>query len=1132
MSVSKRARSSSWQGNSRSAPELCCGRPIVAGSYKTPQVPNSQTGAVPNTATQLADPTVALVASWLQQATTRETPGDRRSMKQLHGLVADPDGVLFAMRFVDRVLRSDSDRVAAGQLAAVIATTPLPAFLSPIDRAMLRAGSRLAPLLPRIVMPMARRRMRSLVGHLVAPAEPTKLAAHLRGRRGAGFALNVNLLGEAVLGEREAQRRLDELLALVDQPDVDYVSVKISAVASQLNHWARDDSLERVTDRLRILIDRAVAADPPTFVNLDMEEYHDLELTLQAFMTVLGDPAYASVDAGIVLQAYLPDAFPALQRLTSWANARHGDGGGLVKVRLVKGANLAMESVDAAIHGWEKAPYDSKVETDANYKRCVDWLLHRDRMTGVRLGLASHNLFDVAWTHLLAEARGVSDRVQFEMLQGMAPSHAATVADTTSGLSSMLLYTPAVKSDDFDVAISYLFRRLEENASADNFLRHLFELRPGSVEFNLQASAFRESLALRTDVAVGSRRTQNREAPAEPAYGIGEPFRNEPETDPTLLENQRWIARLAASRPSAVNAATVESVAEVERCLGVARAASLRWAAISTTERQRVLHRVGDQLAQSRGELITTMMHEANKTLAEADGEVAEAIDFARWYGDRAPELDTVFAARFTPFGVVAVVPPWNFPVAIPAGGALASLAAGNSVILKPAPETPRCAEIVAEACWAAGVPPEVLQFVPTQENDAGRALITGVDAVVLTGSAETADLFRSWKPQMRLFAETSGKNALIITPNADIDLAVADLVQSAFGHSGQKCSAASLAILVGEIGDSTRFRRQLIDAVESIEVGPSTDLKTSMGPTIGPPNAALARALDRLDDGERWLVRPRQLDDTGMLWSPGVREGVVAESWFHRTECFGPVLGLMRANDLDEAIEIQNSSDFGLTGGISSLDPAEIDRWIDVVEVGNAYINRHITGAIVQRQPFGGWKRSSVGPGAKAGGPNYLAQLGTWSAAGDEPDDYEQSWREHFSVDHDPTDLFCETNVFRYRPLGRVLVRFGAAAGPRNLDLVRKAALVCGVELIESDASVESNEVLAARLSELGIIRMRVLGTDVSDQVRLAAHAAGVHIADVPVTGSGRLELPHYLREQAVSRTLHRFGNLVGQTD
>lgn len=967
-----------------------------------------------------------------------------------------------------------------------------------------------------------------MVGHLVVDAEPKDLASHLGARRQEGFSLNVNLLGEAVLGEREAERRLAATLALLEDPNIDYVSVKISAVASQLNHWAWDDCLERICDRLRTIWRAASGRD--TFVNLDMEEYHDLALTVEAFCRVLAEPEFLDIEAGIVLQAYLPDAFPALQHIVAWASERRSNGGADVKIRIVKGANLAMERVDAAIHDWELAPYPTKADTDANYKRCLDWVLTADRTAAVRLGVGSHNLFDIAFALLVADERGVGHRVEVEMLEGMAPAHARTIKAARDGL---LLYTPIVARADFDVAISYLFRRLEENAASGNFVRSLTDLRPGSSAFAEQEHAFRVAVRRRWLVEAERRRTLDRSDRRGPAP---DGFHNDPETDPTLASNRAWAQSIVRTPPAPPTAGVDDSVLGMEARIDTARAAQAVWAAQDPADIRRTLRRVADELDRRRHDLMAAMVHEAGKTVAQADPEVCEAIDFARYYAERATELEAD-GATFTPFGVVAVIPPWNFPVAIPAGGVLGALAAGNSVIFKPAPETPRCAEIVAECCWAAGVPGEVLQFVRAPENEVGRHLVTHVDAVILTGASATAQLFRSWKPDLRLFAETSGKNAMVITPNADLDLAVRDLVASAFGHAGQKCSAASLAICVGDVYRSDRFRRQLRDAVESLVVGPSSDLRTTVNGIIAPPGDALRRGLTRLDAGEEWLVEPRRIDET--LWTPGVRLGVIADSWFHRTECFGPVLGVMHAVDLDDAIDLQNSSAFGLTGGIQSLDPDEIAEWTARVEVGNAYVNRGITGAIVRRQPFGGWKASSVGPGAKAGGPGYVMQLGTWTPSSSpsltevgawrqaaDADD-QRWWTDHFGREHDPTGLFCETNIFRYRPLPAVAVRVHEGTPTAHVERVRSAAKRCGVPVIESWAAQETDAEFAARLEWLDVSRVRMLGR-VSDDVRAVANRRNIAVIDDPVTPSGRIELRHYLREQSVSETTHRFGNLV----
>jgi RHH-type proline utilization regulon transcriptional repressor/proline dehydrogenase/delta 1-pyrroline-5-carboxylate dehydrogenase len=449
---------------------------------------------------------------------------------------------------------------------------------------------------------------------------------------------------------------------------------------------------------------------------------------------------------------------------------------------------------------------------------------------------------------------------------------------------------------------------------------------------------------------------------------------------------------------------------------------------------------------------------------------------------------------------------------------------------------------------------------------------------VILTGARSTAQLFQSWKPNIRLFAETSGKNSLIITGMADHDQAIKDLVRSAFGHSGQKCSAASLAICEAEVYDNPTFRRQLKDAAASLHVGSAWDATSKVTPIIRPAGPELEQALTKLEPGEEWLLEPKMIDSNSCLWSPGIKLGVQPGSFFHKTECFGPVLGLMRADNLKHAVQLANEVDFGLTGGIHSLDQREIDYWQANIEVGNAYINRHITGAIVQRQPFGGWKGSVVGPGAKAGGPNYLFQLAQWqqrelpkhqarttdsvakfqaaclkvvtdttkkeilkASAGS----YAWAWQTHFSKTEDPSQLRGEANWFRYRPCNGILLRAEANADIVALCQVVLATMTCGVKLTVSLSPSatrwswlgQADDVLVMFENENSLIsrlrnsaeydRLRVVGL-VSTRLYEAANEADVAIIDSPVLVNGRLELRYYLREQAISHVYHRYGNLI----
>ncbi|WP_454859846.1 bifunctional proline dehydrogenase/L-glutamate gamma-semialdehyde dehydrogenase [Promicromonospora soli] len=1137
----------------------------------------------------LVEDAVALARTWIGTATgtaatsTAATAGGSKTDKAvarasaaLGALVSDPAGLELAVGFVDDVARPQDAQVAAKALARLGKQAGSATFLSPVDRALFRAGALAAPVLPGIVVPAARARLRQLVGHLVADAG-SGLTAHLARTRSEGYTLNVNLLGEAVLGEDEAAARLARTIALVERPDVDYVSIKVSSVAAQLVTWDLEGSRDRVVERL-VPLYRA-AREHGVFVNLDMEEYRDLALTTAVFTEILGREEFRDLEAGIVLQAYLPDGLGALDGLTEFATRRVADGGARIKVRIVKGANLAMEHVEAALHDWPQAPYTSKPDVDANYVRMLDHALRPERARAVRIGAASHNLFHVALAILLGRARGVSEALDIEMLQGMAPTEAAAVRDEVAKDDGrVVLYTPVVRDEDFDVAISYLVRRLEENAAEQNFLHAAFA--PSGVEpaetgspMDRQEAAFRASVTLGVHYSPDDVTPRRRPRPApQPVTG---PFRNAADTDPAVAEHREWAKQVTSVRSGYVPAIAepLATSAQVDDVVALARRAGAAWSKVSATDRGRVLRAAARHLEAARADLVAAMVHEAGKTVAEADPEVSEAVDFAAYYAQAAEALDPTSeawpGARFTPDGVTLVTPPWNFPVAIPVGGVLAGLASGSAVIAKPAPPTPRCLEIAVEAVHAAldEVAPEigldsalarsVAQFVRVPDGDLGRRLVThdGVSRVILTGAIETAEMFASWRPDLPVLAETSGKNAIVVTPSADLDLAVADVVRSAFGHAGQKCSAASLVILVGSVGDprtvtGERFRRQLVDAVSSLAVGPATDLATVMGPLTEPAQGKLLRALTTLEPGETWLVRPRRRDAVareaglgrGRLWTPGVRDGVRPGSFFHLTECFGPVLGIMTARTLDEALALQNAVSFGLTGGIHSLDDAEVEHWLDRVEVGNAYVNRHITGAIVQRQSFGGWKASVVGSGAKAGGPNYVAQLGRWEDAPDVPSrtadpagwlawaraDDARAWVTEFSQEHDPSALGVETNVFRYRPVPGITVRVGDGAPDVEVQRVLAAAARAGVPATVVGQRELTDEAFAEAVADGDVTgRIRVVGEAPGLRDAAASRLASVTVLDGPVLASGRRELLTMLREQAVSRTMHRYGHL-----
>jgi RHH-type transcriptional regulator, proline utilization regulon repressor / proline dehydrogenase / delta 1-pyrroline-5-carboxylate dehydrogenase len=1053
-------------------------------------------------------------------------PEERARRRRLSRLLGDPKGQLLSVLLTDRVARDKTFEHSAEQVSYLVARLGVPKFMTPAERMQLMLGSAVGSLAPHLTGKLIARHIREEVEGLVFPIEPALLRSYLEKRRAEGISVNVNQLGEEVLGEALAVQRLGEYIALLERPEVETISVKLSSIYSQIDLFAWQSTQAFLAERLRPIYRAAKRFAKPKLVYLDMEAYKDLRLTLDLFRSLLDEPEFYDLTAGIVLQAYIPDSFGLQRELITWAIERRRRGGAPIRLRIVKGANLAAERVHSSRMGWALPIYGSKHEVDANYKRMLLAATEPEAALAVRLGIASHNLFDLALGLILRSSAGVEDEVGFEVLEGMANS----VQKALSLIGApVLTYAPAVGPAEMDSAVAYLIRRLDENTAPENFLRHAFSMRRGDAAFEAQAERFRRALAAVSEVGDKSARSPDRFALIEDLPRSA-PFANEPDTDFSVAAHRETVthalaelgrtpcfeigSRIGGVRSSAPAVAhgfdpsrprMVPYRCQLARSAELERAVSIAKRAMSNPrahERREVVRRVAALLRRRRAELIAAMVLDAGKRVVEADAEVSEAIDFAEYYWRQAEALEADAAVRARPKGVVLVTSPWNFPLAIPLSGVLAGYLANNSVIFKPALETAFVGERLASLLWEAGMPEDVLAFILCRDED-GSLLLRHPDvaAVVLTGATSTASFFLEQRPGLDLHAETGGKNAFIISALADRELAIRDLIASAFGHAGQKCSAASLAILVGPVHDDIYFREQLRDAADSLAVGSAWDPASVVTPLIRPPGPALWRALTELEAGESWLLAPRCHPDNPCLWSPGIKLGVEPGSFSHQTELFGPLLSVLRADDLEHAIDIANATPYGLTAGLHSLDEREQARFIERMHAGNLYVNRTTVGAIVGRQPFGGHKASSVGPGAKAGGPNYVLELSELTDVAREPDDAAfgaaaslpaavravlewaggrlvsrdaarvrarvhdyQGWRErHFKSAHSTTPVLGQDNVLIYRTVGPLLLVAAEGSTPVDVISALSAALLSGCE-VELSLSASGVGALAAR--------------------------------------------------------------------
>lgn len=1162
------------------------------------------------------DEAIALAAIMIEEAKRIQTRSEKRQQTELAGMMRDPMGKIFITMLTDQCFRSHSYARIADQLTYVIKKLGVPSYLSKDKRIALLSFAAIGRYFSAITVPVTMRMIRKQTNNVILPGEEDQLLKHMRQRRVDGVRVNLNHLGEAILGENEALHRLQINLEDLAKPDVEYISVKISTIFSQINLLAWHDTLRVLSDRLRQLYRAAMkhryvrpdGISVPKFVNLDMEEYRDLHLTVALFCQVLDEPEFYHHEAGIVLQSYLPDSFLIQQKLTVWAMQRLTQGGAPIKIRIVKGANLAMEQVESALHLWPQAPYTSKEDVDANFKRMVFYGCQKHHAQAAHIGIGSHNLFDVAYALLLRAENQVEKTVNFEMLEGMA-DHIRRVVQQLSG--DMLLYCPIATKEEFQNAVAYLVRRLDENTAPENFLRHVFDLTPGTQTWKQQAELFANACLRSDEISRYPRRTQNRQIEISNSCPA-KSFENEADTDWSLHQNRLWAERIIhdwkakvhVDIPLVINGENIlnenqmevgedpshpdktlyryalANEAEVELALEAAKNAEVHWQATTVEERAELLSNIGHELRLHRADLIGAMIADTGKTVFEADVEVSEAIDFAEYYRVNLMEWHHLPDIEWKSKGTVLIAPPWNFPCSISAGGIIAALATGNCVIFKPAPEAVLVGWYLVQLFWKAGVNRAVLQFLNCKDEPVGSLLVKDprISAVVLTGATSTAKKFLRMRPGLDLLAETGGKNIMVISAMADRDLAIKDLLQSAFGHAGQKCSACSLAILEAEVYDDPHFLQQLCDATSSLHVGSQWSFKTKINPLIYAPNPTLLRGLTQLDSGEKWLLQPQQDFLNPQLWSPGIKIGVTPSSFTFQQELFGPVLGLVRADSFAHALEMINLTPYGLTAGIQSLDEREQNAWLNQVEAGNCYVNRTITGAIVERQPFGGCKESSFGKGAKAGGPNYLLQLmnpeqialpderavpnsnvqrlseiiikklhasldeTTWKAS---IGSYAFYWNEYFSQSHDPCLVVGQDNLQCYKPRLHLSVRAQKKDSPLDVFRILAAALTCGAQI---DVSIE-DETLARDCEKLNVARSFVIRHETDGAfikriqtkgvqylrvlhrpspavlAALAETACNVHVG--PVMANGRIELLHFLREVSISRNYHRYGNL-----
>jgi RHH-type proline utilization regulon transcriptional repressor/proline dehydrogenase/delta 1-pyrroline-5-carboxylate dehydrogenase len=852
-------------------------------------------------------------------------------------------------------------------------------------------------LVPHLAGPLIRKSVESIARQFIAGKDAEGARKALDDIRQDGTDFSIDLLGEVVASETEARAYAGRYHALLDmlhtrfpegaRPDV---SIKISSFYSQLDPLDWEGSIEQTKEGLRPLLRKARTLG--ISITFDMEHFYYKGLIIAIFKSLLDEEEFREFpSAGIALQAYLRDTATDVPELIDWARAR----GRKIAIRLVKGAYWDYEVVVNRQKGWPVPVFLSKEETDNSFERLTRLLF--EHIDVVRPAVASHNLRSISHAIACAGALHVpKEAFEFQMLYGMAEPLRKAVRGRGFNVR---VYAPV---GELIPGMAYLVRRLLENTSNESFLRKSFGEK-SSFEELIKAPRARVPLSgeggvvaqFRNEPLLDFSMDRNRTAMSQALRTIKE--RSERKSPLYVGEREVTTGGDITSRNPARPAEILGRVSyaskkEADAAIEEALKAAKTWRATPPDKRAGYLFKAAQEMRNKRVELAALEVLEVGKTWKDADGDVCEAIDYLEYYGREMLRLGVSATLgnypgeeneyRYEAKGIGAVISPWNFPLAIATGMTSAAIVTGNCVIFKPSGLSPLIGHELCEIYRSIGLPAGVFQFLPGPGSEVGEYLVShpAMDFIAFTGSMdvglsiiERAGIVRPGQRNVKkVIAEMGGKNAIIVDETADLDEAVKSIVESAFGYQGQKCSACSRVIVVGDIFKELCDR--LSEAAKSIRLGPPEEPGTFMGPVIDDAAVKKIRTYIEIGKREGTLILERNDPDEGYFVGPVIVTGVKPGSRIAVEEIFGPVLSIMRAGDIDEAIRLANDSIYALTGGLFSRSPENIRRVKKEFHVGNLYINRKITGALVGRQPFGGFGMS--GTGSKAGGPDYLLQF------------------------------------------------------------------------------------------------------------------------------------------------------------
>ncbi|NGX63018.1 MAG: 1-pyrroline-5-carboxylate dehydrogenase [Candidatus Anoxychlamydiales bacterium] len=1039
--------------------------------------------------------------------------------------------------------------------------------------------------------------------HIINFADPLLLKKYLIQNKKNDIIISP--IQKPSFGKKTIENHLKNIFNLIEMAHIKSICINISDLMTLKYAGLAHNQLE---ENLIKIYKKAIAHFQKTkkekLIILNIENHKDIESTIDVFEKVLKNDEFLQIKTGITLDAYFPEIFDLQKRLTDFAKKRCEKNGKPILIRIVKGFRLNIEQIVSSKNNWPSKTFTSKIETDANFKKMITYGCEIENIKAANIGIVTSNIFDISFALILVKEKSLEPYIYFEIGRSKSTN---TIQKALQKLieKNLKLFCPVVFKNEFHLASGFLLGKINDSSNPENFLSRLDNLFPGTTAWEDELDNFKQSIKFIDKLSIVKKHKIKRNLFA--TRSTSKVFENEPITDFSIKSNIDWAeeiiekAKIFENKNVAlfIDGKTVFSknfqigknpaypqkdlykcfLADetlIETTIKTAKNSEKKYKDLSLEKRCEILKKVSQKIRENRSLLIESLIIDIGKSFFEADCEISDAIDAIEYHINNILDLYSHKNIQFESKGTFLITPAMSFPISTMAEIIACAFLCKNSIIIKPFLESSFACYTLAKLFLEIEPFQYFLQFINYSNDLLEKKLISDprINSAMIYTSASYAKKLTKLRSGYELLASTGGINSIIVTNAADKEMAISAIIDSAFDFSGQKFSSASTLILEKEIYDDIEFQMNLKDAAENIIVNSAFDLKTTITPLINEPTKELKKALMTLDAAEMWLLQPKQDKKNPNLFSPGIKYGVTQNS---SHENYAPLLSVMRANDLDHAIELANSSKFALAAGLFSLDGKEHSKWIDNIEAGNLYINSKITDAKIKRQPFGGYKESAFGPFHKSGGANYLLNFLKLSQISMPTEtlavndwvksltqfleninvskenleiwlrsiaNYAYFWQ-RLKHDLDHCKIIGQDNIHRYKIRENITLRL--PKDPFSLDALRvcAAALICSspieiswtsskkldefnwIDLLPTLSNIEESENDFLKRVKSGTIARLRLVEPPSTELKTKAAEAGVCLIDSPVLANGRFELLHFLKEQCITYEYHRYGNL-----